>query len=145
MPDVVRSIDIAATPSVVWQWLATPEALRAWMAPELEIDLRPGGAYRMVGADGDTTVSGTVLDVVPQDRLVLSWSEEGAGWLCPARLVITLEPIRTGTRVTLTHEGLAGIGSPRWRDIEQAYERGADRHRLLDHLAQLVDSGRVVA
>jgi uncharacterized protein YndB with AHSA1/START domain len=138
MPEVIRSIDIQAPPSAVWKWLATQEALRRWVSPDLAIDLRVGGTYRMLGADEKTRVSGTVLEVVPEGRLVLSWMEEGSDWVHPARLVFTLAPIATGTRVTLIHDGFAGIGKPGWPGTVEAYERGAGRHQLLQHLAALV-------
>jgi uncharacterized protein YndB with AHSA1/START domain len=137
MPEVARSIDIQAPPSVVWRWLSTPEALRRWLSPTLEVDLRVGGAYRMLGPD-ETRISGTVLELVPEGRLVLSWLEEGADWIHPARLVISLAATGAGTTVTLSHDGFAGIGKPGWPDIVKAYERGADQHRVLEQLAELV-------
>ena len=76
--------------------------------------------------------------LVPEGRLVLSWLEEGGDWVYPARLLFTLTPIATGTRVTLIHDGFAGIGKPGWPATVEAYERGADRHQLLQHLADLV-------
>lgn len=141
MPVVVRSIEIQAPPSAVWRWLATPEALRRWISPDLEIDLRVGGAYRLRGPDGGTSISGTVLELVPEGGLVLSWLEEDGDWLHPARLLVTLTPTSDGTRVTLTHDGFAGIGKAGWEDTVQAYERGADRHRVLEQLAELVAAG----
>jgi uncharacterized protein YndB with AHSA1/START domain len=138
MPEVIRSIDIQAPPSAVWQWLATEEALRRWLSSDLDIDLRVGGTYRMLGADEKTWISGAVLELVPEGRLVLSWLEEGGDWVHPARLLLTLSPIVTGTRVTLTHDGFAGIGKPGWPGTVQAYERGADRHQVLQQLAALV-------
>jgi len=138
VPEVVRSIEIAAPPSVVWGWMATAEGLRRWLSPGLEIDLRVGGAYRFLGPDEETWVSGTVLELVPEGGLILSWLEEGSDWVYPARLVISLAPILNGTRVTLSHDGFAGIGKPNWPDTVQAYERGADRHRILERLAELV-------
>jgi uncharacterized protein YndB with AHSA1/START domain len=141
MPEVVRSIEIQAPPSAVWPCLTTQEALRRWLSPSLDIDLRVGGAYRLLGPDGDTWISGTVLELVPEGGIVLSWLEEGEDWVHPARLVITLAPTPDGTRVTLTHDGFAGIGKPGWPRTLQAYERGADRHRVLERLADLVASG----
>ena len=138
MPEVVRSIDIQAPPSAVWQWLATEEALRRWLSPDLDIDLRVGGTYRMLGADEKTWISGAVLELVPEGRLVLSWLEEGGDWVHPARLLFALSPIVTGTRVTLIHDGFAGIGKPGWPGTVEAYERGADRHQVLQQLAALV-------
>jgi uncharacterized protein YndB with AHSA1/START domain len=140
MPEVVRNLEIPAPPSAVWRQLSTPEGLRRWLSPELEIDLRVGGAYRMPGGDGTTRISGTVLEIVPEGRLVLSWLEEDSGWVHPGRLVITLAATASGTRVGLVHDGFAGIGKADWAGTQQAYERGADKHQVLQRLAGAVAS-----
>lgn len=141
MPAVVRSIEIDAPPSAVWRWLATPEALRRWLAPSLEIDLRVGGAYSF--SNEGARISGTVLDIVPEGALVLSWLEEGGDWSHPARLVVELAATASGTRVTMSHDGFAGIGKPGWPATRDAYERGADRHRVLQRLREVVASDAV--
>ena len=141
MPQVNRSIEIKAAPAAVWRWLASQEALRAWISPNIEIDLRPGGAYRFLGPDEQTWISGVVLELTPERELILSWTEEGAGWRHPARLVIALEPIAAGTRVTLIHDGFAGIGKPGWEKMVEGYEHGVDVHRILEKLAALVTPG----
>lgn len=141
LPAVIRSIEVHAPPSAVWRWLATPDALRQWLSPNLEIDLSVGGAYRFL--DDATWISGTVLELAPEGGLVLSWMEEGSGWVHPVRLVITLAATPNGTQVTLTHDGFAGIGKPGWPGTVQAYERGADRHRVLERLAELVAAAGV--
>lgn len=138
MPQVTRSIEIPASPRAVWRWLASQDALRQWISPNLEIDLRVGGTYRFLGPDDKTWVSGTVLELQAQKSLILSWLEEDSGWLHPARLVITLAPAAGGTRVTLIHDGFEGIGRSDWPETVQDYERGADSHRILDRLADLV-------
>jgi uncharacterized protein YndB with AHSA1/START domain len=143
MPQVIRSIEIKAAPSKVWHWLATQAALRRWISSNIEIDLRVGGAYRFLGPDDQTWVSGTVIELEPERNLSLSWLEEGSGWLHPARLVITLVPTDAGTRVTLIHDGFEGIGRPDWPDTLEDYERGADLHRVLDKLGDLVSAADV--
>lgn len=135
MPQVSRSLEIATPPSAVWAWFTTPEKLRRWLAPSLDIDLREGGAYRLLGPDEETWISGTVLELVPEGRLVLSWLEEDAGWVHPGRLVIELTAVPAGTRVSLVHDGFAGIGKVGWQRIVEAYERGADKHQVLQQLA----------
>jgi uncharacterized protein YndB with AHSA1/START domain len=138
VPEVVRSLEIQAPPSAVWRWMATEEALRRWINPNLEIDLRVGGTFRLRDEGADVWVSGHVLELVPEGALILSWFEEGGDWVHPARLLFTLAPTAAGTLVTLAHDGFAGIGKPSWPDTVQAYERGADRHQLLQRLAELV-------
>jgi uncharacterized protein YndB with AHSA1/START domain len=137
---VVRSVEIETPPAAVWHWLATQEGLRQWISSNLQIDLRVGGSYRFLGPDDATWVSGIVLELIPERSLILSWLEEGSGWRQPARLVITLAPTSTGTRVTLIHDGFENIG-PDWADAVMDYERGADRHQILDRLAELVRAG----
>jgi uncharacterized protein YndB with AHSA1/START domain len=139
-PQVVRTIEIQAGLSAVWRWLATPDALRQWLSPGLEIDLRIGGAYRFLGPDDKTWISGTALELTPEKRLVLSWLEEEAGWARPARLTITLAPSGSGTRVTVIHDGFEQIGKPDWQPIKLDYERGADEHRILEKLAERVNA-----
>ena len=140
MPQVVRSIDILASPDTVWRWLASQDALRQWISPNLEIDVRVGGTYRFLGPDDRTWISGTVLELRAGRSLILSWFEEGSGWLHPARLVLQLASTSTGTRVTLVHDGFEGIGRSDWPETVQDYERGADVHRILDRLAELVSA-----
>jgi uncharacterized protein YndB with AHSA1/START domain len=140
MPQVIRSIDIAASPGAVWRWLASQDALRQWISPNIEIDLRVGGTYRFLGPDDKTWVSGTVLELQVEKSLILSWLEEGSGWLHPARMVITLVPTAAGTRATLIHDGFEDIGRSDWPETVQDYERGADLHRILDGLADLVST-----
>ncbi|HEY1878590.1 MAG TPA: SRPBCC family protein [Caulobacteraceae bacterium] len=134
----MRAIEIKAPPRAVWRWLASEEALRAWLSPSLTIDLQVGGAYRFQGPDGETCISGVVLELFSEAALILSWMEEGSDWVHPARLVITLTPIGGCTRVELGHDGFAGIGKAAWRSTWEAYERGADRHKVLEALASVV-------
>lgn len=138
MVQVTRRLTIPRPPDVVWRHLSTQEALRGWISPSMTIDLVEGGAFRVQGPDESTWVSGVVLDLVPRQRLALSWTEEGAGWAHPARLTITLEPEGGGTLVTLIHDGFAGIGTATWRSTADGYDVGVDRHALLPRLSEAV-------
>jgi len=141
MPQVIRSIEIQASPKRVWRWFATQEALRRWISSNIEIDLQVGGRYRFLGPDNVTWISGSVLQLEPERNLTLSWLEEGVGWKHPARLILALAPSGAGTRVTLIHDGFEATGRPDWTEMVEDYERGADVHRVLDRLADLVRAG----
>jgi uncharacterized protein YndB with AHSA1/START domain len=138
---VERSVEIKAPPAAVWRWLASQEALRQWISPNIEVDLRLGGAYRFLGPDNATWISGVVLELEPQESLILSWFEEDGEWVHPGRLVFALAPSAAGTKVSLIHDGFAGIGKPDWPASVEDYERGASEHRILERLAELVAGG----
>jgi len=78
--DLVLDRTIDAPVDLVWKAYTDPQHLKRWFAPrpyeitECELDLRPGGVFRirMVGPDGFDTGHGTpgcVLDVVEGKKL----------------------------------------------------------------------------
>src|SRR2546423_15173898 len=64
-----------------------PEHLRSWWGPpgyetiEADVDLRPGGAYRLAmrkAPDGAPFfLTGTYREVLPPERLAYTWTGEG--------------------------------------------------------------------
>ena len=79
--DLVLERTLDAPVELVWKAYTDPEHLKRWFAPrpyeisEIDLDLRPGGIFRirMVGPDGFDTGHGTpgcVLEVVEHERLV---------------------------------------------------------------------------
>jgi uncharacterized protein YndB with AHSA1/START domain len=103
---------IAAPIDRVFEAWTTPALLRQWWGPDdvrciaAEIDLRPGGAYRLGNehTDGSVTwIAGTFEVIEPPHRLVYSWR-------------IADEPV---SRVTVT---LAAAGD-RATDVEIHHEQ----------------------
>ncbi|HZQ35120.1 MAG TPA: SRPBCC domain-containing protein [Dehalococcoidia bacterium] len=137
---VERSIEIAASVDVVWELLSTQEGLRQWLTPNIEIDVRLGGAYRLVEPEANQMISGRVLELVPKQRLTLSWFEEGGDWRQPTRKSFVLTPIPGGTRVDARQDGFEGIGKPGWPATYEAYERGWDRHAILAALKRCAEA-----
>jgi len=86
--DLVLSRLVAAPRALVWRAWTDPELLKRWFAPapltvpDLEIDLRPGGALRGVMRDPqgpEYPLSGVYLEVVERERLVTTDTME-PGW-----------------------------------------------------------------
>jgi uncharacterized protein YndB with AHSA1/START domain len=88
--DLVLERVLDAPRRLVWEAWTTPEHIRKWWAPrpyettEIELDLVPGGVFRMrmTGPDGfdtGTGGAGCVLDVVDGERVVWT-SALGPGW-----------------------------------------------------------------
>ncbi|MDM0002882.1 SRPBCC domain-containing protein [Variovorax sp. J22P240] len=102
-----------ASPDKVWRAWTEPQALKQWFGPEeivavpvAEVDLRIGGGFRvvMVAADGERhEVSGLYREIVPDRKLVFSWS-----WVTTpervSRVTVSIEPAGRGTELTLRHE-----------------------------------------
>lgn len=89
-----------------------PEVLTAWCAPgpmatpRAEVDLRPGGRYRIEMAEpgGATHVAtGTYREIVRNERLVFTWRWEGSD---AAETLVTVELHARGeeTELVLRHE-----------------------------------------
>jgi uncharacterized protein YndB with AHSA1/START domain len=107
-----RVFDAWTNPEVLREWWrAGPD----WETPAAEVDLRPGGSYRLSMRDtekGEThTVFGEYKEVQPPERLVYTWSWESnpAEMAGSAGSLVTVEfkVDGTGTEVTLTHSGFA--------------------------------------
>lgn len=79
--DLELSVTLAASPAAVWKAWSTPELLRRWWAPQpwetpfCEMDMRAGGAFRVVmrGPDGtECDGGGLFVDVQPGRRIVFT-------------------------------------------------------------------------
>jgi len=89
---------------------SSPQQVQRWFAPgdmtvpEAEVDFRVGGAYRIVmqRPDGQQHIVGGVYrDIVPNERLLFTWSWEGSG--VTSEVEITLQPAGEQTDLTLLH------------------------------------------
>jgi uncharacterized protein YndB with AHSA1/START domain len=104
---------VKARPSIVFDAVTTAEGIVQWWGPDAgpvliaETDPRKGGRYRVRFRMLDGTEhesSGVYLEVVPPERVVMSWSWKG-GQEDPneSRVEISLRPIPEGTEITFTH------------------------------------------
>ena len=112
--DLVLTCLIEASPEKLFRCWTEADLLKQWFAPkpyetpEAELDVRPGGANRIVmrGPDGqDMPNRGVYLEVVPGRRLVFTDAFTEA-WTPSAKpfmtVILTFEPEDAGTRYTAT-------------------------------------------
>jgi uncharacterized protein YndB with AHSA1/START domain len=102
--------DAWVSPEVLRRWWgAGPD----WTSPSVEIDLRPGGRYRLSMEDPSgsvRTVGGRYVEVDPPRRLVFTWAWESHGAGDDDETLVTVEfhePAPGETRVVLTQSGFA--------------------------------------
>ncbi|HSA56448.1 MAG TPA: SRPBCC family protein [Gemmatimonadaceae bacterium] len=101
-------IRVEASPAVLYRYLSDPDRFRAWMG-DADIEARPGGVVRVRYPNGHCAL-GSIIERVPDRRLVFSWGYEGSAELPPATstVAIELEPEGGATVVVLRHSGLPG-------------------------------------
>src|SRR5690606_32222141 len=80
--ELIAMRPFAATKQELFDAFIRPDAFARWWGPNgvenvaCDLDPRPGGAWRLVqrGADGvEHVLSGAYREVVPAERLVMSW------------------------------------------------------------------------
>jgi uncharacterized protein YndB with AHSA1/START domain len=98
-------------PIALREWWCPP----GWVAAEVAIDLRVGGAYRIAMKRceglGEVAVGGRFLEIRPPERLVFTWRWEGAFFDSPeSRVVLELRQCDEVTELVLRHENFADEG-----------------------------------
>jgi uncharacterized protein YndB with AHSA1/START domain len=107
------SVEIAATPTTVWRCLVEGDLLARWLAADVALEPRVGGALRIDFTRYETIVEGTVQELHAPERLVLTWgvsrgSRKDAMPAGSTTVEFHLQPLGGGTRLTLRHRGLPG-------------------------------------
>lgn len=132
--EIVRTID-APREEVFRAW-TEPEQLRRWWGPgefrcpEAEVDLRPGGTYRLVmqPTAGDPFVlAGTYREVEPPVRLVYTWRWETGPAADGSESLVTVEFRDRGpsTELVLTHSDFPASHGP--APYQMGWEGGLEK------------------
>ena len=103
--EVTREIDLDAPPEEVWEAITDTDKLEEWFANDVELELEPGGDGVFRWDDGEVRRA-VVQEVVPLERFAFTWED--------SRVVIELEEIPTGTRVTVIEAPTAGWSCALW-------------------------------
>jgi uncharacterized protein YndB with AHSA1/START domain len=137
-----RSVLICATRSTVFRFFTDPVRFADWWGAGSSIEGRPGGAVLIRYPDG-STASGTVLELVDDERIVFTYGYDAPGKPIPpggSRVTVTLSEHPRGTLLQLRHE-LAEPGTVDehvrgWRYQLALFANAAarDQHRDLDGL-----------
>ncbi len=111
---LTRSYPVA--PEKVWRAWTDPEALKRWWGPGgtapvsvAELDVRVGGRFRIVfgGPQGDDhEVRGVYREVVPNRKLVFTWTWPRTTPERESLVSLTFRPAGTGTELAFLHQQL---------------------------------------
>ncbi len=141
----VYQLFIKATPDAIWDAITKPEFTQQYFyGSRADFDLRPGGAYRGLGADDEAVlVEGEVLEVAPPNKLVHTWRamyDEGLAEEEPSRVTWEIEPQDGGfSKLTVVHDRLEG--APKTAQNVS----GAGWMMVLSGLKTLLETGKPLA
>jgi len=118
---VEQTIRINASPATVWRYWTEPDRMREWWGAAATLDPRPGGMCRVeMSADGPV-MSGEYLEVVPFERIVISFGWEPSVHTPDvppgsSRVEVTFAADAGNTILTLRHDGLPDDATDPHRD-----------------------------
>jgi uncharacterized protein YndB with AHSA1/START domain len=125
-PDrIERTVEIAHPPARVWAALTTAEGLGTWFGNAATIDLRPGGAAEMTWTSGDKA-SMRIERVEAPTVFGFTWGIYGLPDDDPRHTYVefTLEPVGSGTRLTVVESGFAQLPEDSYRTAFEANTDG---------------------
>jgi uncharacterized protein YndB with AHSA1/START domain len=104
---VVVERRVSVPPEVVFAFFRDPARWTSWQGTEAEINLEPGGVWR-VNVTGEGFASGRVVEVVENRRVVFTWGWEQGPPVPPGSSIVAIDllPDGEGTLIRLTHSGL---------------------------------------
>lgn len=106
---VTLTQQVAADPGRAYAAWLDPELLATWWWPDqdttYETEPQPGGRFRIRSAQTGLGATGTYVELVEGERIVMTWNWESPGPAAPEDLVtVTFAASDGGTLVTLVHD-----------------------------------------
>lgn len=129
---IERTLSIAAGRKQVFRALLDPGTLSRWLFATVNLTAEQGGGYSFEWRDSaaPTSASGEILELVPDRKLVLSWTMEADGVTSAASFDLEDAPRREGqasggTILTFRQTGLPGEPEwlPRFRQVGLEWDK----------------------
>lgn len=136
-PQLRCEFEVSAPPATVWEAFTRTETPRPhYFDAVLQAEMRPGGRWRFVTDNRQRLLAGgEILAIEPERRFVHSFTAADLDDP-PSRISVLLEPVDSGTRVLLVHDGFA--------ERTKTYRRFRRAHPLaLSALASHLETGKL--
>ena len=117
--EIKITIDIDASPEVVFKTISDPKELINWFPDEAILELRVGGKYKVsflknsknprMKMEVDFINEGNVVEIIQNKKLVHTWQWKVFSGFPETQVSWELEQVNQNkTRLTLTHSGFTG-------------------------------------
>jgi uncharacterized protein YndB with AHSA1/START domain len=139
-PDrIERTVEIGHPPAKVWAALTTAEGLGTWFGHQATIDLRPGGSAQMTWTSGDQAEM-RIERVEEPTTFGFTWHIYGLPADDPRRTYVefTLEPVGSGTRLTVVESGFGQLPDDEYKKAFEANTQGWTSE--IDELVEYLDA-----
>lgn len=123
---IEKTIHIAAPREMVWDYLTKKDQLAKWFHGTTA-DLSENEAFQMLGENGGSLCSGSVLEMRPFDRLAYSFTATPMNGMMTT-VEWTLTEVPGGTHLALNHSGF-GTDADSFGLIA-AFDKGWDGHLI---------------
>lgn len=127
---ISKTVFFAASRETVWSFLTEKDKLATWFH-QSDADLEEGKPYSLYRIDEDGAkipqIYGQVLEMDTPNRLVTTFCIEPFGEKATT-VTWVLEEAAGGTRLHLTHEGVAEAAGPITGRMLLALDKGWDEH-----------------
>ena len=127
-------------PTKIWRALTTPELMAQWLMPN---DFEPRVGHRFTFRASPVTQTGfsgqiacQVLELVPPERLRISWADADDTGAMATEVAWTLRPEGKGTRLFLEHAGF-DPDDPN-QQLARRFMNGGWRSHVLRRLGDLL-------
>jgi len=103
-PKLVYTMFIRSTPKKTWAAITKPEFTRKYWANMANVsDWKAGSKWEHVTVTNETWVTGTVVECVPPERLVITWADPEKP-KDKSRVTFKIEALKDVVSLTVTHD-----------------------------------------
>lgn len=92
------------SPESLFAWFTEPEKLTQWWPEQAEVELKVGGAYKLLWPNPDWTIRGHYLAIDAPRHLAFTWHGDPDSELS-SRVDLWIDPIDHGARLAVWHTG----------------------------------------
>ncbi|HKQ56719.1 MAG TPA: SRPBCC family protein [Candidatus Eisenbacteria bacterium] len=141
-PKHVYEVYIRTTPEKLWNAITRPEMTQQYFyGTAVESDWKVGSSVRHLGANGEVNLDGKVLELVPQQKLAVTFAavhNPASAKDRPSRVTWEIQALGDVCKLTLTHDDFDGV-------TETYKQVGSGWNPVLSGLKTLLETGTPLA